>query len=378
VKENPGAGRRAGYPQGAPLLTAEPTTSVDGMVVRTEAGYHRVLLDDRTVVCRAPKRLLTGAGQGRRATTAVVIGDRVRIRLLSDGTGLIEEILPRANELVRGAAGGSRYLDVIAANLDLLVAVHSFKEPDFNPSRLDRYLVMAEAAEIQALVCLNKLDLIDAEEAGRLAEPYRAAGYPVILTCAPSCQGVDELRDAVIGKVSALVGPSGVGKSSLLNDIQPGLQLRTGHVSEATGKGRHTTTTAELLALSAGPQRAPRGTQGVPAKPSAGYPGAGTPRGYPPAEAGARSTGGWIADTPGLRELAIRDVEPEDAAWLFPEFRPYLALCRFSNCSHREELGCAIRRAVEQGSIGHPQGLAPTRYRSYLRIFAELAERRKY
>jgi ribosome biogenesis GTPase len=349
------------------VLTAESTTSVDGLVVRTEAGHHRVLLDDRTVVCRAPKRLLTGAGQDRRTTTAVVIGDRVRVRLLNDGTGLIEEILPRANELVRGAAGGSRYLDVIAANLDLLVAVHSFKEPDFNPARLDRYLVMAEAAEIQALVCLNKLDLIDAEEAGRLAEPYRAAGYPVILTCAPSCQGVDELRDAVIGKVSALVGPSGVGKSSLLNDIQPGLRLRTGHVSEATGKGRHITTTAELLALSTSPQWAP------------GAETSGTPRvWYPPTDANPRSNGGWIADTPGLRELAIRDVEPEDAAWLFPEFRPYVALCRFSNCTHREEPGCAIRREVEQGSIGNPQGIAPIRYRSYLRIFTELSERRKY
>jgi ribosome biogenesis GTPase / thiamine phosphate phosphatase len=299
-----------------------------------------VLVDDRTVVCRAPKRLLAGDGQGRRTTTAVVIGDHVRVRLLNDGTGLIEEILPRANELTRGAAGGSRYLDVIAVNLDLLVAVHSFKEPEFNPARLDRYLVMAEAAEIPALVCLNKLDLIDSEEAERLAEPYRAAGYCVILTCAPSCQGVEQLRDAVIGKVSALVGPSGVGKSSLLNDIQPGLQLRTAQISESTGKGRHTTTTAELLALS-----------GV---------------------ADDRSNGGWIADTPGLRELSIRDVEPEDAAWLFPEFRRYLGECRFSNCTHREELGCAVRGAVERGSI------APARYRSYRRIFMELAERHKF
>jgi ribosome biogenesis GTPase len=99
---------------------------------------------------------------------------------------------------------------------------------------------------------------------------------------------------------------------------------------------------------------------------------------YPPTDANPRSNGGWIADTPGLRELAIRDVEPEDAAWLFPEFRPYVALCRFSNCTHREEPGCAIRREVEQGSIGNPQGIAPIRYRSYLRIFTELSERRKY
>ena len=320
----------------SPQLTAESSrftahsSQLVGLVVRTEAGYHRVLVDDRTVVCRAPKRLLN---RERSATTAVVIGDRVRIRLLEEGTGLIEEVLPRCNELVRGAAGGSRFLDVIAANLDLLVTVHALREPDFNPARLDRYLLMAEAAEVPVLVCLNKLDLVDPLEAEAVAEPYRGAGYSVILTSARSYQGIDQLRNAVVGKVSAVVGPSGVGKSSLLNNIQPGLQLRTGQISESTGKGRHITTTAELLPL---------------------------------------AEGGWIADTPGLRELAIREVEPEDVAWLFPEIRRYLGTCRFSNCSHRKETGCAVRAAVEQGAI------APERYRSYQRVYEELAAARKY
>jgi ribosome biogenesis GTPase len=192
---------------------------------------------------------------------------------------------------------------------------------------------MGEAAEVPVLICLNKLDLMDLARAEELAEPYRRAGYPVVLTCARSSQGIEEFRAGVSGKVSAVVGPSGVGKSSLLNCMQPGLRLRIAEISEATGKGRHTTTTAELLPVNGG---------------------------------------GWIADTPGLRELAIRDVEPEDLAWLFPDFRPYLGRCRFSDCSHREEPGCAVHRAVEEGD------LSAERYRSYRRVYEELEERKRW
>jgi ribosome biogenesis GTPase len=250
--------------------------------------------------------------------------------LRDDGTGVIQEVLPRENELVRGMAGGGRFLDVIAANLDLLVAVHSLKEPDINLGRLDRFVLIAEAAEIPALVVLNKVDLVTPDEAAAAAAPYRAAGYTVIVTSALQREGVNELRAAITERISVVVGPSGVGKSTLLNDLQPGLALRTGEISESTGKGRHTTTTAEMLRLTAG---------------------------------------GWVADTPGLRELAIREVEPEDLAWLFPEFRPLAPECRFSDCSHREEAGCAVRASVEAGAI------APSRYRSYLRVYEEIADR---
>lgn len=307
----------------------QPTT-LEGLVVRTESGFHRVQVNGRTIVCRAPKRLLRGE---RTTTTAVVIGDHVRLRQVDDSTGVIEEVLPRDNELVRGAARGSRFLDVIAANLDLLVAVHSLREPDLNPARLDRLLLIAEAAEIPALVCLNKADLADPEALYIAAAPYRAAGYPVLLTSARTGRGIEDLRQAARGKMSAVVGPSGVGKSSLLNRMQPGLRLRTGEISGSTGKGRHTTTTAELLPL---------------------------------------VNGGRIADTPGLRELAIREVEPEDLAWLFPEFRPLLGTCRFSDCSHRDEIGCAVREAVERGEI------APSRYRSYLRVYEDLEAQRPW
>lgn len=299
-------------------------------MIRTEAGYHRVLTDGHVVVARAPKRLLLGE---RTATTAVVIGDHVLVHERTDGTGMIEEILPRDNELVRGAAGGSRYLDVIAANLDILVAVHSLREPDFNSARLDRFLLIAEAAEIPAMIVLNKTDLVSYGEQEDATAPYRSTGYSVILTSASTDEGVDELRAALTGRISVVVGPSGVGKSSLLNRVQPGLRLRTGEISESTGKGRHTTTTAELLPLTGG---------------------------------------GWVADTPGLRELAIREVEAEDLGWLFPEFRPYLAQCKFSNCSHREELGCAVAEAVERGEI------AESRYRSYRRVYDDLVEAARF
>lgn len=309
------------------VLPPKHDTLVDGMVIRTESGFHRVLVDDRVVVCRALKRLLRGE---RTATTAVVIGDHVRLQLRADATGVIQEVLPRVNELVRGMAGGGRFLDVIAANLDLLVAVHSLKEPEINLGRLDRFVLIAEAAEIPAMVVLNKMDLAGDEEAADAAAPYLAAGYQVIVTSATQRQGVDDLRSALTGKISVMVGPSGVGKSTLLNDVQPGLALRTGEISESTGKGRHTTTTAELLPL---------------------------------------SPGGWMADTPGLRELAIREVEPEDLSWLFPEFRALAPLCRFSDCSHRDEAGCAVRVAADSGEV------APSRYRSYTRVYDEILER---
>lgn len=300
---------------------------LEGRVIRTESGFHRVQTPAGVMVARAPKKLRRGE---RTTTTVVVIGDLVRVRPTREGEGVIEEILERENELVRGAAGGSRFLDVIAANIDQLVAVHSLREPDYNSARLDRFLAMAEAAEIPALIVLNKLDLADTETFAAAAAPYRGAGYEVIGTSKETGVGLADLRTALSDKISAIVGPSGVGKSSLLNAIQPGLRLRTGEISESTGKGRHTTTTAELLSLTAG---------------------------------------GYVADTPGLRELAIREVSPEDIDYLFPEFRQFSPQCRFSDCTHRHEIGCAIRIAVTRGDI------YPERYRSYQNIYEEVEER---
>jgi len=315
--------------EGHGTATAQhPTeTAFEGLVVRTESGFHRVLSGDETFIARTPKKLTSRTS--RTTTTAVVIGDHVRIRPVDEETSVIEEVLPRRNELVRGAAGGSRFLDVIAANLDQLVTVHSLTEPDFNAARLDRFLLIAEAAEIPVVVVLNKEDLVPDALAEEIAGIYRRIGYDVILTSAKDGRGVDRLRVTLAGSISALVGPSGVGKSTLLNRVQPGLQLRTGEVSESTGKGRHTTTTAELISL---------------------------------------VDGGFVADTPGLRELAIREVTPRELEWLFPEFREFLGGCKFNNCTHREEIGCAIHQAVDSGVIDG------SRYASYRRVYEDLDE----
>jgi ribosome biogenesis GTPase / thiamine phosphate phosphatase len=313
--------------QGRPSVESAHDVPLEGTVIRTESGFHRVLLDTgRVLVVRAPKRLLMGE---RVSTTAVVIGDRVRVREKRDGVGIVEEILPRENELVRGAAGGSRYLDVLAANLDQLLAVHSLDEPEFVPARLDRFILIAEAAEIPPVVVLNKADLVSPGLADELAAPYVSAGYPTLITSTKTGRQMDDLRHALTGRTSALVGPSGVGKSSLLNAVQPGLRLRTAEISESTGKGRHTTTTAELLELDGG---------------------------------------GWVADTPGLRELAIREVDAINLDVLFPEFRPYLSGCKFSSCAHRDEIGCQVRAAVDVGRI------AAVRYDTYRRIYEQLEE----
>lgn len=312
------------------MSTGLQSGTIDGLVVRTESGYHRVQLTDRVVVCRAPKRLYRGQ---RTVTTAVVIGDQVRIQMVDDGTGVIQEVLPRRNELVRGAAGGSHYLDVIAANLDRLIAVHSLDEPEFHGPRLDRFLLLAEVGNIPAMVCLNKCDLLSDADARRIGAIYRDAGYHVVFTSIRTGHGIESLREAMAEGINAMVGPSGVGKSSLVNALEPGLSLRTGEISESTGKGKHTTTTAELLAL---------------------------------------SSGGYIADTPGLRELAIREVDATDVDNLFPEFRPYIPHCKFSDCTHRREQQCAVQKALAEGIISQ------LRYDSYLHVFEQVREHQSF
>ena len=187
-------------------------------------------------------------------------------------------------------------------------------------------LLIAEQAEIPALVVASKLDLDDPAAAAALYAPYRAVGYPVLLTSVATGEGVPAVRDALKDRVSAVIGPSGVGKSSLLNAVQPGLQLRAGEVSERTGKGRHTTTVAELLAL---------------------------------------DEGGYVADTPGLRGIEPYDLDPEMLEQYFPEMRPYLGQCRFSPCTHLHEPGCAVRAAVAAGAI------AESRYASYVKLYEE-------
>ncbi len=293
----------------------------EGLVIRTLGAAYDVQGPDGVVRCVLRGRL-------RRQTEAPqrpVIGDRVQFERISPKEGAIVAILPRRTALVRREPLDPEKAHVIAANLDQIVAVFAaVPEPDL--FQIDRYLAVAEASGLPALLVLNKIDLAGDLPAlrERLAE-YEELGYPVLYTSAVTGAGLEALRERVRGKISAFIGPSGVGKSSLLNALQPGLGLRVGSINPRTGMGRHTTTRSELIPFE----------------------------------------GGYLADTPGLRDIGVWGIRPEDLAACFPEMRPYIGRCEFSDCLHLEEPGCAVRRAVARGKIRR------RRYESYRRILIE-------
>jgi ribosome biogenesis GTPase len=255
------------------------------------------------------------------------VGDHVKLRRIDAETGLIEEILPRQSALVRKDTGSTTkkvIQQTLLANLDQVVVVFAVAQPEPHFGLLDRYLTICESAGLQALICLNKADLPHDRRAEEAAELYSQLGYTVIWTSTFTGQGIEQLHTLLKNHTSLFSGPSGVGKSSLVNAIEPGMALRTGMISDATGKGRHTTTGSHLYPL---------------------------------------SEGGWLADSAGIRALAAWNIAPEELAECFVEFRPYLGECEYSDCTHIDEEGCAIRQAVNDGVINE------RRYRSYVRIY---------
>lgn len=264
----------------------------------------------------------------------VVVGDHVTIMLTGDGSGAIVAVAPRRNQLTRRSPvpmpTAHPFEQVVAANLDQVMPVFAVADPPPKWNLLDRYLVSAESVGLPTTICLTKLDLLsesDQRDLDQIIEEYRRIGYPVILTSTVSPLGLTELKQTLRGKITVLVGKSGVGKSSLLNAIDPNLDLRVNTVSMATGKGRHTTTHVEMFPL---------------------------------------RDGGAVVDTPGMREFGLWEIAGTDLALLFPEMRPWAGRCRFGlNCQHDQEPGCAIQEAVEAGKI------SPRRYQSYLILKAE-------
>lgn len=303
------------------------------MVIKAQSGFFTVQeKTGRQVVAQLRGRLK----KEQRDTDLVAVGDNVRVSIAEDGSGTIEEVAERERALTRLApiakGRGSRRWDrqgylsereqVIVANPNEVVFVFACAEPEPHLRMLDRFLISAEAQEIPAVICANKIDLVGGVAGGReLFGLYEEIGYPVIYTSAITGEGVDQLRVQLTGKLSVMAGPSGAGKSTLLNKMQPGLGLAARAVSEATGKGRHTTVVRELLPLDGG---------------------------------------GWVADTPGIRALALFDTDPEELDAYFPEIAPLVAECQFSDCTHIVEPGCAVIAAVEAGQI-HPE-----RYESYV------------
>lgn len=315
---------------------------VTGTVIRTHLGHYTVATDEGTHVCRLSSKLRkdltypeSSPGSRRRRVQSVrrvrvvdpvAIGDRVRVETGGGDTGMVREVLPRRNRISRGASGGGKKEQVLAANVDQAVPIVAAAEPEPDWDLLDRLLAIAESQEVPAAIVYNKLDLGARDRAEDLMRPYARAGYPVLYTSVTDDVGREAFRELLAGRLSLLMGPSGVGKSTLVNWVQPGLQLRTGEVSEATGEGRHTTTHMELVAL----------------------PG-----------------GGLVGDIPGIREFTLWQIDPDEVAGLFPEFRDLIGACQFRDCRHLHEPGCAIKAAVEAGDVD------PRRYESYLRIQAD-------
>lgn len=307
---------------------------MDGLVIKAQSGFFTVQPDGggEPIVCRVRGRLK----QERQRSDIVAVGDRVSISLNPDGSGAIETVEERRSALsrTRTAPHDQRNLQtdveqVLVANPDQVVFVFSVASPAFSPRKLDRFLVVAEMNRLPAIICANKVDLVEPDEARAMFGIYEAIGYPVLYTSVVTGEGVDALREALRGKLSVLAGSSGVGKSSLLNAVQEGLGLRVKKVSETTGKGLHTTRHTELIPL---------------------------------------DIGGYVADTPGIRGLALFNLEPTEVDAYYREIGPLVELCQFSDCTHTHEPNCAVLAAVADGRV------SAERYDSYLRLREEQEE----
>lgn len=282
-----------------------------GRVIRSVGDYHTVKVESGEVLCRARGKLKQ---QG-----AIVTGDLVEISMSSKDQGVIERVAPRKTFLVRPAV----------ANVDTAVVVMALALPEPSFELADRILALSRREGLEGIIVFTKADLVSPEQAEKAKAPYEAAGFPVFVTSVKTGQGIEALKERLASRVSILAGPSGVGKSSLLNAMIPGASLRTGEVSEKVGRGRHTTRHVSLLPL------------------------------------GER---GWIADSPGFSTLSFGVMDPRALPGLYPDFARLAPECRFSGCLHHSEPGCAVKRAVEEGRIDGG------RYRRYLKILQEVTE----
>jgi ribosome biogenesis GTPase len=290
-------------------------TTRDGVVLSGAGGRYRILIGDWEVVASIRGRLKQGRDR-------VVVGDRVRVAVHHDGSHTIERARERHTVLRRRSPGRVRGVRVIAANLDRVIVMGAVLEPAWDPHLMDRFLAVAEANELPVVLVINKCDLC--ADAAPLAAPYERAGYRIELISVKTGTGVDRMRELLGGQVSLLTGPTGVGKSSLLNAVEPGLRLRTAVASRRGG--RHTTVAAEMHRVGGS---------------------------------------GFVVDTPGLRDIGLWGLEPPDVARAFPEFAPFAARCRFDNCRHAGEPGCGVGEAADRDEISW------SRLDSYRRLLDE-------
>lgn len=299
---------------------------MNGKVIKSTGSWYIVLDEQgRQWECRLRGKIRL---DGLRSTNPVAVGDNVLFEQESGkSTGVIKQIITRNNVIVRKSVNLSKASHIIAANIDLAIVVATITQPCTSTGFIDRFLVTAEAYHIPAALIFNKCDIYTDDQIGEMAEMieyYAGIGYTSFGVSAKTGFQLDQLKTLMLGKTCLFSGHSGVGKSALVNALDPGKDLRVGAISDVHNKGKHTTTFAEMHHL---------------------------------------DFGAWIVDTPGIREFALYDMEPETLAQRFPEMRGLMSECRFSNCTHTHEPDCAVKRAVEDGSI------AGWRYDNYLRMY---------
>ena len=292
---------------------------MQGKIIKGIAGFYYVnVVESGVYECKAK-------GVFRKEKIKPLVGDNVRIEILDEEnkTGNIVEIFPRKNELIRPAV----------ANIDQALVVFAVTKPTPHFNLLDRFLVMMERKEIPVVLCFNKKDIATSPEIAELEAIYEKCGYPIVFTSALEQENIEEIRRLLLKKTTAIAGPSGVGKSSLINLLQNQVQMETGTISRKIERGKHTTRHSELIAVDAD---------------------------------------SYITDTPGFSSLYVNDFEKEELKYYFREFASYEGQCRFQGCDHVHEPGCAVKEALEEGKIH------PIRYKNYLEMYTELKEKKRY
>lgn len=309
------------------IMTETKQDDPNGTVIRSTGSWYTVRMDDGSIMeCRLRGRIRT---KGLKATNPVTVGDRVVVAAGHNrDAAVITAIGERKNYIIRRSVNLSKVSHIIASNIDLAFVAASLTSPRTSTGFIDRFLVTAQMYEIPAVVIFNKVDLYQDRHMKFLAyltDHYRRIGYPCLVTSTITGRGIEDLKGMVSGRTSLFTGHSGVGKSALINCIEPGLQLKTGEISEVHYKGKHTTTFAQMHPLTAS---------------------------------------GYIIDTPGIKEFGLIDLEKEELAMYFPEMLKLLGHCQFYNCTHDHEPGCAVKEAAENGEI------STERYRNYLNMLS--------